>query len=133
MTSNNDPRSINTGGGAYFGGNVETQGGDLVGRDQIKTVNQQQGASVEDLAKLLAEVRNLLPHLGLDQDLAEAIEGDFRVVEAQTAKEQPKGGLIKTKLAGMTEVIQEAGKTSDAVEKVLKLLGRAATLAGALF
>ena len=29
--------------------------------------------------KLLAEARALLPQAGLDPDLAEAIEGDFRV------------------------------------------------------
>ena len=65
--------------------------------------------------------------------MAEVIEGDFRVVEQQAAKDQPKGNLIKAKLKSISEVIQETGKTSDAVEKILKLLGKGVKLVGALF
>jgi len=131
--SESDPESIDTGGGAYIGGNVDTGGGDLVGRDQIKAAYQQQGASVEDLRKLLADVRALLPDAGLDADVREVVEGDFRVVEDQTTKERPKGGLIKARLKGIAGVIQETGKTSDAVAKILGLLGKGAALAGTLF
>jgi hypothetical protein len=99
----------------------------------VKTLYQQQGASIEDLVKLLAEVRALLPQAGLEPDEAEAIEGDFRVVEQQAAKEQPKGSLIKAKLKGIAEVVQETGKTGDAVEKIVKLLAKGVALAGALF
>jgi hypothetical protein len=129
----NDPKPVNTVGGAYIGGNVDTGGGDFVGRDQVKTVHQQQGASVEDLSRLLAEVRALLPDAGLDRDEMDVIAGDFRVVEEQAAKDQPKAGLIKAKLKGIAGVIQETGKTSDAVTKILTLLGKGAALAGALF
>lgn len=131
-TSNKDPKTIDTGGGAYFGGSV-TAGGDVVGRDQTKTVYHQEGASIEDLRKLLGELRALLPHAALEPDIAEVIEGDFKVVEAQTAKEQPMGALIKSKLKGISDLIQETGKTSDAVEKILKLLGKGLALAGTLF
>ena len=94
-TPKNDPNAVDTSGGAYLGGSVVMGGGDFVGRDQVKTVHQGQGASVEDLLKLLAEMRALLPQAGLDRDDVEAIEGDFRVVEAQAGKDQPKGGLIR--------------------------------------
>jgi hypothetical protein len=132
-TPKNDSKGVDTGGGAYVGGNVSTGGGDFVGRDQVKTVHQQQGVALGDLTKLLAEVRKLLPEAGLDRDEMDAIEGDFRVVEEQAAKDQPKGGLIKAKLEGIGEVIQETGKTSDAVTKILALLGKGAALAAALF
>lgn len=124
---------VETGGGAYIGGNVSTGGGDFVGRDQVKTVYQQQGVSIEDLRRLLVEVRALLPQAGLDPDLAEVVEGDFKVVEDQAGKGQPRGTLIKAKLKGISDVIQETGKTSDAVDKIVKLLGRGLALAGALF
>lgn len=124
---------VETGGGAYVGGNVSTGGGDFVGRDQVKTVYQQGGASIEDLRKLLAEIRALLPQVGLDPDIKDVIEGDFEVVEAQAAKDQPMGSLIKRKLNGIAETIQEAGKTSDAVDKILKLLAKGVALVGALF
>jgi DNA-binding transcriptional MerR regulator len=124
---------VQTGGGAYIGGNVSTGGGDFVGRDQVKTVYQQQGVSIEDLRKLLAEVRALLPQAGLDPEMAEVVEGDFKVVEAQAAKDQPAASLIKRKLNAIAETVQEAGKTSDAVDKILKLLARGMALVGALF
>lgn len=133
MTAKKTPKGVDTGGGAYFGGDVEA-GGDVVGRDQVKTVDQhREGATVEELARLLAEVRGLLPEAGLDPDVAEAIEGDFRVVEAQAAKEAPKAGLIRTKLRGISEMIQESGKNADAVQKILTLLGSGAAMVGALF
>lgn len=131
-TSKKDPETIDTGGGAYIGGSV-TAGGDFVGRDQTKTVYHQEGASIENLRKLLGELRALLPQAELEPDIAEVIEGDFKVVEAQTAKDRPMGALIKSKLKGVSDLIQETGKTSDAVEKILKLLGRGLALAGTLF
>ncbi|MEA3278645.1 MAG: hypothetical protein U9Q81_25780 [Pseudomonadota bacterium] len=121
-----------TGGGAYVGGNVSTGGGDFVGRDQVKTVYQQ-GASVKDLERLLDEIRDLLPQADLNTELAQVIDADFRMVEDQAAKEHPMGGLIKSRLNGILQMIQEAGETSDAVEKILKLLGKGVALAGALF
>ena len=131
-TERKKPKSINT-GGAYVGGNVTT-GGDFVGRDQVKNLDQhREGASVEDLARLIAEIRTLLPQAELEPDVADALEGDFRVVEAQVAKDAPKGGLVKAKLRGISEVIEETGKVSDAAEKILKLLGKGVALAGALF
>jgi hypothetical protein len=132
-SQNSDSKTIDTGGGAYIGGNVSTGGGDFVGRDQVKTVHKQEGASVQDLLKLLADVRALLPEAELESDVAEVIEGDFRVVEEQTAKDRPKAGLIKAKLQGIAGVIQETGKTSEAVGKILTLLTKGAALAGALF
>jgi len=132
-TSKTDPHSVDTGGGAYIGGQVDTGGGDFVGRDQVKTVHQAQGASVEDFVKLMAEVRTLLPRAGLDPEVNEVIEGDFQVLEEQATKERPKGGIVKAKLKGISALIQETGKTSDAVVKILELLGKGAALAGTLF
>lgn len=126
-------RIVQTGGGAYIGGSVSTGGGNFIGRDQIKTVYPQAGGSVEDLLMLLREVRVLLPQASLDPDVADAIEGDFRVVEGQAGKAEPQGGLIKAKLKGIAGVIQETAKTSEAADKILGLLAKGAALAGALF
>jgi len=123
---------VQTGGGVYVGGSVDTGGGDFVGRDQLKTVYPP-GASVDDLRKLVAEIRNLLPRADLDSDVEEAIEGDFDLIEEQMANDRPRGALIKPRLKGILEMIQEAGKTTEAVEKLAKLLGRGVALAGALF
>jgi hypothetical protein len=132
-TTSKDPKNIDTGGGAFVGGSV-TAGGDFVGRDQVKTVQgHREGASTEELTGLLAEIRALLPQAGVEADVAEVIEGDFRVVEAQMAKEEPKGGLVKARLKAISDVIQETGKVSVATEKILKLLGKGVALAGTLF
>jgi hypothetical protein len=128
----NDPRSVDTGGAAYVGGNVDTGGGDFVGRDQVKMVRQE-GVSAAELTKLLAEVRTLLPQAGLRPEEAQAIEGDFRVVEDQAAQAQPKAALIKGRLKGASELIREAGTNADAVDKILKLLGRGLALVTGLF
>ncbi|WP_295458978.1 hypothetical protein [uncultured Thiodictyon sp.] len=125
---------VRTGGGVYIGGSVTTGGGDFVGRDQFKTLYQtQEGASAADLVRLLAEVRALLPQAGLDPASAQAIEGDFRIVEEQAAKTEPKGGLIKSRIKSAMELIQGAGESSDALEKVVTLVGRAAAMAAAIF
>ena len=52
--SKNEPKTVNTGGGAHIN-NLSTEGGDVVFGDQVKTVYQQQGASGEDLLKLLGK------------------------------------------------------------------------------
>ncbi|WP_295387902.1 hypothetical protein [uncultured Thiodictyon sp.] len=133
ITHSDQPR-VHTGGGAYIGGNVTTGSGDFVGRDQVKTIHQtQEGASAADLVKLLAEVRALLPQAGLDPTSAQAIEGDFRIVEEQAAKPEPKGGLIKSRIKSAMDLIQDAGESSDALEKVVTLVGRAAAMAAAIF
>lgn len=119
--------------GVHIGGSV-TVHGDFVGRDQFKTIHQsQEGASVADLVRLLAEVRALLPQAGLDPDSARAIEGDFRIVEEQAAKAEPKSGLIKSRLNSAMDLIQGAGKTSEALEKIAVLVGRVAAMAAGIF
>jgi len=129
----NDPKTVDTGGGGYFAGKVETGGGDVVGGNQFKTVHQQQAVSLGELLQIIREIRTLLPQAGLEPDEAEAIEGDFRVIEEQTAMDPPKGGLIKAKLTAAIEQIQAAGKTSDAITRILALLRQGAVLAGSLF
>ena len=47
-----EPRHIDTGGGAYIGGDVEVKDGDFVGRDQYKTV----GLSGPEIAALFQPI-----------------------------------------------------------------------------
>jgi hypothetical protein len=48
-------RNIDTGGGAYVGGNVNIQNGDFVGRD--KHITQSTGASVDEIARAFVMIR----------------------------------------------------------------------------
>ncbi len=129
---------VDTGGGAYIGGNVTTGGGDFIGRDQIKTVTsnlmgRQQGITVEEFLRLLEEVRALLARSEIEQDTVEVVEGDIKVVEQQAAKEKPNGTIIKSKLKSAEEMVESAGKATEGIEKLVSVLVRLVQMATALF
>jgi hypothetical protein len=126
-----DSSSINTGGGAYIGGNVDTGGGTFVGRDQVITSHS--GVSLEELRRLVAELGRLLPQAGLPKDLTEVIEGDFKVVEQQASKDSPNGGIIKNKLSSLLGLVNSAGNTAGALEKIISVASKATQIAGLLF
>jgi hypothetical protein len=149
------PNGVDTGGGAYVGGNV-TAGGDFVGRDKVvvtgdgnvvgdhssATVIKQanQGATLDEFRALLAELRQELAQAGLDADTAEVVDADVRTVEEQAAKPQPKGAIILSKLKGVAEVIGGAtgvltatGGAASAAQKLLPLAQKAVEAARLLF
>jgi hypothetical protein len=117
---------------------VTTGGGDFIGRDQIKTVTtdlvgRQQGITVEEFLRLLGEVRTLLAHSKIEQDTIDVIEGDFKVVEQQAAKEKPNGVIIKSKLKSVEEMVASAGKATEGIEKIIAVLARLVRTGVALF
>lgn len=129
-TSKSDQRQVDTGGGAYVGGNVDTGGGDFICRDQ--NVEAQQGVSTEEFTRLLAELRLLLPRAGLDAGVAEVVDADFRVVEEQAAKEKPNGAIILTKLEGAAKMLTALSGAAVAAEKLLPMAQKAIEWAGHL-
>jgi len=130
-TSKKDPQSVNTGGGAYVGGNVKA-GGHVAFRDMHVGTNIQ-GASIEEFSTLLSQLREQLPQSGMDPEVAEVIDADCQVVEQQANKPSPNGPLIKSRLGGIVETIKTAGGTADATTKILALLTNLSVLAGTLF
>ncbi len=137
-------RNINTQGGSYVGGNVDTGGGDFVGCDQNKvtvhgsvsggtlvvgnqnTVNAgQSGASMAELSNLIAAIRAELPKARLDEDTLEVIEGDFQVVETQLARPEPKKALVLPKLEGIAKMLGTAAAAGEAVQKIAPMLQQA--------
>ena len=148
--------TIDTGGGAYIGGSVNIRG-DFVGRDKIVTagaggvavggnvtggaivtgngnvISQPQGATLEDLRALIAELGRLLSQAGLSADLKEVIEVDYQVVKKQAESDKPNGGIVKTKLKSMLELLTSSGNAAGAVEKILSIGTKAAQVAGLLF
>ena len=151
-----DQPQINTSGGAYVGGNVDTTGAPFIGRDQVtkatggsvivtggkvgvintgdgNVITQQQGVSLEEFANLLAEMRKLLPHAGLAPDVVEVIDADFRVVEEQAAKEKPTGAIILSKLEGAAKMLTAMSGAAVAAQKLAPLAQKAVEWAGQLF
>ena len=124
--------ATHTGGRAYIGGNVNTGGGDFVGRDQQKI---QGGVSLEEFRTLVADIGRQLhqQQVNLPPDVATVIEGDFQVVEQQANQESPNGTIIKSKLNSMLDLLKNTGDTVGALDNIMSLAGKAALLAGHLF
>ena len=122
---------INTGGGAYVGGNVTTGGGDFVGRDHIGDTTH--GATPEQFAALLAELRAALAQAKLDPDERQAAEGDLAAVEAQTARSQPKLSVIEAKLSSIKTLIEGAAGAGVAATGLAQVVQRGIELAQQLF
>lgn len=134
MSKREQPAEINTGGGAYIGGNVRVDTGDFVGRD--KTVNvtaAQQGISAAEFGRLIADIRGSLPQAGLDPDTAEVVDADFKVVEEQVKKDKPNKAVITGKLEGAVKMLTAAAGAATAVEKLLPAAQKALEWAGQLF
>ncbi len=113
--SEKDKPSINTGGGAYIGGSVSVTGGKFVGRDDLSG----QPATLEDFTRLFAELRGLLAEARLDPDTKDVVDADFKVVEAQLQKPEPKRGLIETKLKSIAGVLSSADKAAGAAQGLI--------------
>jgi len=126
------PNRVDTGGGAFVGGNVNTHGGDFVGRDKV-SVGVQQGVTVEGFARLLAELRQGLPQAGLDHDTTQVVEGDVKVAEEQAQKPKPNGAIILAKLESVTKLLTTAVTASEAAQKLLPVAQKAVQWAGTLF
>jgi hypothetical protein len=145
-----DGREINTGGGAYTEGNVNTGGGDFVGRDKNisapggiavggnvtgstmvvgngnTVTGRVEGMKVDDVLKLVRELRAALPQAGLDEDTLEIVEGDIRVIETQLAKPEPKKHLVLPKLESVVATLTGLVGAGEAVQKLLPMAQQAA-------
>jgi len=149
MTDKEKPnRKINTQGGPYIEGDVNTGRGDFVGGNQNK-INVtggisggtlvvgdgnvihagQPAASLAELVSLVAQIRTELSRARLDEDTRDVIEGDFKVVETQLAKPEPKKALVLPKLKSIAEVLGTAVAAGEAVQKLAPMVQQAITWA----
>jgi len=78
-------RTINTGGGTYFEGQIKTEGGDVVGRDQ--TINYNYGTSTADLGQLFEVIYRQIEARAADPDVDKTeIVAEVKRIEAEAAK-----------------------------------------------
>jgi len=78
-------RVINTGGGNYFEGNVNTSGGEFVGGNKVVTYNY--GASAADLGTLFAAIQAQIKNRPEDPDVdKEEISAEVERIEQEVAK-----------------------------------------------
>ncbi len=123
---------IDTGGGAYIGGQVNTGGGAFVGRDQL-TVSGSESVSLAELRARVAELERLLQQVKLPAEIGEIVEGDLEVVKRQVAQDAPKGALVKNRLGSLKDLLSGAETATGLGERIVAVLGKATRLAGLLF
>jgi hypothetical protein len=130
------PSTVNTNGGAYFAGSVNTGGGKVVGRDDF-SVSVQQGATREEFLQVLAAFRAVLPAAALPERQARVIEGDVRTVEDEMAEAKPDAGIIQAKIDGITGILGKIGGATNAaggtLDKLVSLGTRLGELAAQVF
>ncbi|MEI7989659.1 MAG: hypothetical protein WCI88_11540, partial [Chloroflexota bacterium] len=140
MANEDKPKSIDTGGGAYFGGKVEVHGGSLIGGDQYNTnvigqqggvvnvgsgAGSQSGASKAELIQLMSSMRSLLDQAGLEDDTRQILQSDVQVVVNQLEKSQPKKELILPKLEAILKMLPTAAAAGEALQKMAPMAQQA--------
>jgi len=93
------PQQVDTGGGAYVGGKVSVEGGDFVGRDQVKTVGLS-GPDVAELFKPIYAAIEARPDTPLE-DQAD-MKAEVEEVQAEVAKgEEADEGFLARRLRNL--------------------------------
>ena len=114
-----------------FGPMITTGGGDFIGRDHIGDTTH--GATPEQFAALLAELRAVLAQATLDAEEREIAEGELVVIEAQAGKPQPKLSVIEGKLSSIKTLIEGAAGIGMAATGLVQVVQRGIELAQQLF
>jgi hypothetical protein len=146
MSENDDVKKpstdVNTGGGAYVGGNITVSGGGFVGRDQIEitgngnvigdhsratVIKSEAGVTTDDFLEVLNELQRELSSVELDQDITLAIEADLQVVETQARRPEINRELLLLKLNSVVEMLEMSTDVSGVGEHVLPLAQEALT------
>lgn len=151
-----DESLVDTGGGAYVGGDVNTRGGDFTGRDKktdnsvtiggnvsgsnIVTGNNNQiqqpqssGAELADLLKLLQELKSQVVESGLPAHQQKIAEASIEGAETEAQQQQPKGNVITGALKYVSDTLEAAGTLTEKGKNLLSGIKSALDLAGALF
>jgi hypothetical protein len=114
---NNEGGSVHIGGNA-IGTTIVTGKGNIVGA-------KGEGVQMEDVLKLVRELRAALPTAGLDDDTLAVVDGDVKVVEDQLAKAEPKKHLLLPKLTSVVSTLTGLVGAGEAVQKLLPMAQQA--------
>jgi hypothetical protein len=144
-----DVQEINTGGGAYIGGNITVSGGDFVGRDQIHisgdgnvigdhsstTVIKQSSGNLTqvDFFQLLERLARVVSYMNIDPDVAETVDAALQSAETQARKPEPNAKLLVMHLRNVVELLATVNGTVGARERLMPLAQQALTLGKQLF
>jgi len=143
---------INTGGGAYIGGNVSTSGADFVGRDRNLNVGNDSiaiggnisGSTIimgdgnivnsispsDDLEKLLHQIQGSINSVELDIDTIDEIKSDLARVREQMEKSEPNKEIILKRLRSSQDYLSLITKAAPITELLRKSVVVATQLFG---
>jgi hypothetical protein len=124
---------VDTGGGAFIGGNVNTGGGKFVGRDDTTTYVQQgdrqEGVTLDAFLQLLADIKSQAKQAGLEEGKTRAVE----YAETEAKAQYPDRDQIINQLERVDKALKTVGQVTDAGKKLAELVGKAIGWARTLF
>ncbi|WPD22192.1 MAG: hypothetical protein SD837_18545 [Candidatus Electrothrix scaldis] len=115
-----------------LGDNFETDGGkQYIAKDNATlTVNEGQQIPVEDLLKLLHEVKQELANLPVPKEVKEDVEHEVNGALQQAKRNPPNRKKIVTSLREATTLLLESSKTVKAAVAVGNMLGQGLVYCG---
>lgn len=127
-------KSVNTGGGAYVGGQVTVTSGDFVGRDQIiSEVSSSQSMTLEDFFSLLERINSELKETQPEAKVNAMIENEIAGIKAEAQDEQPSLPIIETRLVSLKNLLEKTGSVVVATTGLAEVIQQAIVMAQKLF
>ena len=119
------PQRIDTGGGAYVGGEVKVEGGDFVGRDQVKITMGLSGPEVAELFKPIYAAIEARPDTP-PEDRAD-VKAEVQEIQAEVVKgDEADEGFLARRLRSLKRM------APDILEVTLATLANPAAGLGAV-
>jgi hypothetical protein len=142
-------QDINTGGGAYIGGNITVSGGDFVGRDQIyisgdgNVIGDHSSATVvkqnafnlsrDNFLQLLDRLARVVSYANIDPEIAEAVDSALQSAEIQAQKTEPNARLLLMHLRNVVDLLVTVDGALNVRERLLPLAQQALAWGKQLF
>lgn len=82
-------------------------------------------SSKEDVARLLAMIKDALAQSPLPEDVKQEAASDIQVAQTQVAKKAPDKPKIAGRLKSATDALEESSKTFESAVKIGNMLGKA--------
>jgi hypothetical protein len=122
---------VSTGGINITGdGNVFGSGNTV---NVTKTTTTTHGATLNDFAALIAQMRGLLQSSNLCEDDRDTIETNMKTVEKEAGREKPRLKLIESSLSSIKSLVESTESIGSTAVKLMPMLRQAADFARRLF
>lgn len=128
-----EEKSVNTGGGAYVGGNIKA-GVDFVGGDKVMTeISSSQSTTVQDFLAIFERLRSKLQETNLEGIVNTVVTEEIANIEKEAQDEEPSLPIIEVKLTSLKNLIEKAGGVVMATTGLTQVIQLAIGMAQELF